>query len=58
MVINLVLAIVLMVSAFILIAMLPEMDDEKERWRNVRWALWDVVFAVINLTAYLYNRGG
>lgn len=58
MVINLVLAIVLMVSAFILIAMLPEMDDEKERWRNVRWALWDVVLVVINLTAYLYNRGG
>lgn len=56
--INLVLAIVLMVSAFILIAMLPEMDDEKERLRNVRWVLWDVVFAVINLAAYLYNRGG
>ena len=56
--INLVLAIVLMVSAFILIAMLPEIDDEKERWRNVRWVLWDVALAVINLTAYLYNRGG
>lgn len=56
--INLVLAIVLMVSAFILIAMLPEMDDEKERWRNVRWVLWDVVLAVINLATYLYNRGG
>lgn len=56
--INLVLAIVLMVSAFILIAMLSEMDDEKERWRNVRWVLWDVVLAVINLAAYLYNRGG
>lgn len=55
--INLVLAIVLMVSAFILIAMLPEMNDEKERWRNVRWVLWDVVLAVINLTAYLHNRG-
>lgn len=56
--INLALAIVLMVSAFILIAMLPEMDDEKERWRNVRWVLWDVLLAVINLAAYLYNRGG
>lgn len=56
--INLVLAIVLMVSAFILIAMLPEMDDEKERWRNVRWVLWDVVLAVINLAAYLHSRGG
>lgn len=56
--INLVLAIVLMMSAFILIAMLPEMDDEKERWHNVRWVLWDVVLAVINLAAYLHNRGG
>ena len=55
---NLILAIVLMLSAFVLIAMLPEMDDEKERWRNVRWVLWDVVLAMINLVAYLYGRGG
>lgn len=56
--INLVLAIVLIISAFIMIAMLFEMDDEKERWRNVRWVLWDVVLAVINLATYLHNRGG
>lgn len=55
---NLILAIVLMLSAFVLIAMLPEMDDERERWRNVRWVLWDVVLAMINLVAYLYGRGG
>ena len=56
--INLVLAIVLIISAFIMIAMLPEMNDEKERWRNVRWVLWDMMLAVINLTTYLHNRGG
>lgn len=55
---NLILAIVLILSAFVLIAMLPEMDDERERWRNVRWVLWDVVLAMINLVAYLYGRGG
>ena len=55
---NLILAIVLMLSAFVLIAMLPEMDDERERWRNVRAVLWDVVLAMINLVAYLYGRGG
>lgn len=52
---NLILAIVLILSAFVLIAMLPEMDDERERWRNVRWVLWDVVLAMINLVAYLYG---
>lgn len=55
---NLILAIVLMLSAFVLIAMLPEMDDEIERWRNVGAVLWDVVLAMINLVAYLYGRGG
>lgn len=55
---NLILAIVLMLSAFVLIAMLPEMDDERERWRNVRAVLWDVVLAMINLVVYLYGRGG
>lgn len=56
--INLVLAIVLMVSAFILIVMLPEIEDERERWRNVRWVMWDIVLAMINLAAYLRCRGG
>lgn len=56
--INLIMAIVLMLSAFVLIGMLPEMDDERERWRNVRAVLFDVVLAMINLVAYLYGRGG
>lgn len=55
--INLIMAIVLMLSAFVLIGMLPEMDDERERWRNVRAVLFDVVLAMINLVAYLYGRG-
>lgn len=56
--VNLIMAIVLMLSAFVLIGMLPEMDDERERWRNVRAVLFDVVLAMINLVAYLYGRGG
>lgn len=55
--VNLIMAIVLMLSAFVLIGMLPEMDDERERWRNVRAVLFDVVLAMINLVAYLYGRG-
>lgn len=50
--INLVLAIVLLISAFILIAMLPEIEDEREKQCNIMWVLCDVVLAMINLATY------
>lgn len=55
--INLIMAIVLVVSALILIAMLSEMKDEAERWENIRWVICDVILAIINLLTYFHNRG-
>lgn len=55
--INLIMAIVLVVSALILIAMLSEMKDEVERWENIGWVICDVILAIINLLTYFHNRG-
>lgn len=56
--INLVLATVLVVSAFLLIATLSECEDEKERHFNIGLVLWDLFAAVYNLVVYINNRGG
>lgn len=56
--INLVLATVLVVSAFLLIATLSEYEDEKERHFNISLVLWDLFAAVYNLVVYINNRGG
>lgn len=56
--INLVLAIVLVVSAFFLIATLSECENEKERHFNIGFVLWDLFAAVYNLVVYINNRGG
>lgn len=55
--INLIMAIVLVVSALILIVMLSEMKDEEKRWENIRWVICDVILAIINLLTYFHNRG-
>lgn len=55
--INLIMAIVLVVSALILIVMLSEMEDEAKRWENIRWVICDVILAIINLLTYFHNRG-
>ena len=56
--INLVLAIALVVSAFLLIATLSECENEKERHFNIGFILWDLFAAVYNLVVYINNRGG
>lgn len=56
--INLVLATVLVVSAFLLIATLSECEDEEERHFNIGLVLWDLFAAVYNLVVYINNRGG
>lgn len=56
--INLVLATVLVVSAFLLIATLSECEDEKERHFKIGLVLWDLFAAVYNLVVYINNRGG
>lgn len=56
--INLVLATVLVVSAFLLIATLSEYEDEKKRHFNIGLVLWDLFAAVCNLVVYINNRGG